>query len=391
MMNEEQGSPDRLAQEAGSSDLDGNRDGRIGSYRGAHATGSGATAEPQGDADTGPVDAAGPIGADTDDAATAQAPPSKRGGSLWRELPVLIVVALVIALVIKTFVVQPFFIPSSSMENTLLIGDKVLVNKLVYHFRSVEPGDIIVFNGVGSWNPPPPPVRPASNPFVRAYDATLKPLFHSIAGLFGTPIGQTDYVKRVIGVPGDDVACCNAQGLVTVNGVPLHESSYLFPGAAPSQIHFNKVVPAGRLWVMGDNRQISDDSRMRQEDPGGGTIPISQVIGRAFVIVWPPSHWRILSIPSTFSQPGIHKAAALDSPGSSAAARQAAATSELLGAKVKPEPSYVPLAAGLVGAVPLTWLQRRARRRVTRRLSSRRSARLLATRAAQTGRRRRLR
>jgi signal peptidase I len=385
MMNDEQGSPDRLAQESGPADLDGSRDGRIGSYRGAHATGSGATAEPHGDAGAGPTDAAGATGEDAAGAAPAQVQPRKRGGSLWRELPILIVVALVIALVIKTFVIQPFFIPSSSMEDTLLIGDKVLVNKLVYHFRSVEPGDIIVFNGVGSWNPPPPPVRPASNPFVRAYDATLKPLFHSIAGLFGTPIGQTDYVKRVIGVPGDHVACCNAQGLITVNGVPLHESSYLFPGAAPSQIHFNKVVPPGRLWVMGDNRQISDDSRMRQEDPGGGTIPISQVIGRAFVIVWPPSHWRILSIPSTFSQPGIHKAAALEMPGTSAAARQAAATSELLGAKVKPDPSYVPLAAGFAGAVPLTWLQRRARRRVTRRLALRRGS------GVQAGRRQRRR
>ena len=84
-----------------------------------------------------------------------------------------------------------------------MIGDKVLVNKLVYHFRSVQPGDIIVFNGIGSWNPEPPPTTPTSNPVVRAYDATLKPLFHSIAGLFGTPVGQTDYIKRVIGVPGD--------------------------------------------------------------------------------------------------------------------------------------------------------------------------------------------
>jgi signal peptidase I len=373
MMNDEQGSPDRLTQGAGSSDLEGSRDGHAGGYRGAYATGSAVPAEEPGDDETtGPI---GPAGPTAEEDGTPPAPPTaarKRSGSLWRELPILIVVALVIALVIKTFVVQPFFIPSSSMENTLLIGDKVLVNKLVYHFRSVQPGDIIVFNGVGSWNPATPPVKPASNPFVRAYDATLKPLFHSIAGLFGTPIGQTDYIKRVIGVPGDDVACCNAQGLVTVNGVPLHESSYLYPGAAPSQIHFNKVVPAGRLWVMGDNRQISDDSRMRQSDPGGGTIPINQVIGRAFVIVWPPSRWRILPIPSTFSQPGISKAAgALESPVTRAPARQAGVT-ELLGATVKPEAPYAPLAAGFVAAVPLTWLQRRTRQRLTNRLVARR-------------------
>jgi signal peptidase I len=376
MMNDEQGSPDRLTQGAGSSDLEGSRDGHAGGYRGAYATGGGATAEePSDDETTGPT---GPAGATAEDGGQPPAPQTrarKRGGSLWRELPILIVVALVIALVIKTFVVQPFFIPSSSMEDTLLIGDKVLVNKLVYHFRSIQPGDIIVFNGVGSWNPAPPPAKPASNPFVRAYDATLKPLFHSISGLFGTPIGQTDYIKRVLGVPGDDVACCNAQGLVTINGVPLHESSYLYPGAAPSEIHFNEVVPPGRLWVMGDNRAISDDSRMRQSDPGGGTIPINQVIGRAFVIVWPPSHWRILPIPSTFSEPGINKAAgAIPLPGSRRAA-QRAAVSELLGAKVKPEAPYVPLAAGFAGAVPLTWLQRRARRRLTRALAARRSAR----------------
>ena len=159
----------------------------------------------------------------TEPSEPAEAASKKRRMSGWRELPILVVVALTIALVIKTFVVQPFCIPSSSMENTLLIGDKVLVNKLVYHFRSIQPGDIIVFNGDGSWNPNP--LRPASNSnfLVRAYDDTLGKLFHSIAGLFGTPVGQTDYIKRVIGTPGDRVACCNAQGLVTVNGVPLHE------------------------------------------------------------------------------------------------------------------------------------------------------------------------
>jgi signal peptidase I len=150
--------------------------------------------------------------------------------------------------------------------------------------------------------------------------------------------------------------------------VPLHESSYLYPGAAPSQIHFNKIVPPGRLWVMGDNRQISDDSRLRQFDPGGGTIPISQVVGRAFVIVWPPSHWRILPIPSTFSQPGVSKSAAAASGQPSAPdAAQDAAAQRLLGTKVQPEAPYLPLAAGFAGAVPLTWLQRRVRSRLTRR------------------------
>jgi signal peptidase I len=300
----------------------------------------------------------------------------KRRTSGWRELPILIVVALTIALLIKSFVVQPFFIPSSSMEDTLMIGDKVLVNKLVYHFRSIQPGDIIVFNGDGSWNPNPPAAKPASNILARAYDDTLGWLFHQVSGLFGTPADQVDFIKRVIGTPGDRVVCCNAQGLVTVNGVALHESSYLFPGAAPSQIKFNIVVPPGRLWVMGDNRQVSDDSRLRMSDPGGGTIPENMVIGRAFVVIWPPSHWKFLSIPSTFSQPGISK-------GSSAAAREQAKTAaseeaalnRVLGSRVAPEPPYVALAGGLVGAVPITWLQRRVRRRLRDRLRRRRQHR----------------
>jgi signal peptidase I len=385
MMNDEQSSPDRVAGGSGSSGLDSGLDGQGGTYRGVYAAGSSAPAESVlGEAATVHIGAPppDPVEGQPNDGqpahgqpASAQPTPRKRNRSTWRELPILIVVALAIALVIKTFVVQPFYIPSSSMEDTLMIGDKVLVDKLVYHFRSIQPGDVIVFNGVGSWDPAEPAAKPSSDPLVRAYDATLKPLFHSIAGLFGTPIGQTDYIKRVIGVPGDDVACCNSQGLVTVNGVALHESSYLYPGAAPSQIRFNRIVPAGRLWVMGDNRQVSDDSRLRQYDPGGGTIPISQVIGRAFVIVWPPSHWRILSIPSTFSQPGITKAAASASLGVQGPAQETAALRGLLGAKVKPEVPYMPLAAGLVGAAPLTWLQRRVRRRVTRRLRAGRGQR----------------
>jgi signal peptidase I len=284
----------------------------------------------------------------------------RRRASGWRELPVLIVLALTIALVIKSLVVQPFWIPSSSMEDTLMVYDRILVSKLVYHFRAIQPGDIIVFNGDGSWNPAPP-ARPPSSILARAYDDTLGWLFHQIGGLFGTPADQVDFIKRVIGTPGDRVACCNAQGLVTVNGVPLHESSYLYPGAAPSQIRFSIVVPPGRLWVMGDNRQISDDSRLRRSDPGGGTIPENRVIGRAFVVVWPPSHWRILPIPPTFSQPGINGGSAAPARGPAPAG---AGANQVLGARVAPGPPYVPLGAGIAGAVPLTWLQLRVRRRL---------------------------
>jgi signal peptidase I len=132
-----------------------------------------------------------------------------------------------------------------------------------------------------------------------------------VIGLVGIAGPGTDYVKRVIGVPGDHVVCCNALGQVTVNGVALSESSYIYPGAAPSQIRFNITVPPGRLWVMGDNRADSDDSRYRIGDPGGGTIPESAVVGRAFVIIWPLSRISDLPIPNTFQQPALRAAAAL--------------------------------------------------------------------------------
>jgi signal peptidase I len=316
---------------------------------------------------------AGPAGASTGEPSTGEpgtGDPSTGGPrkhrSFWRELPVLIVVALVIALLIKNFVVQAFYIPSPSMEHTLNVGDKVLVNKLVYDFRDIQPGDIVVFNGVGSWDPEPPAAPASSNPLVRLYDSALKPLFRSVTGLFGTAPGQQDYIKRVIGVPGDKVACCT-NGKVTVNGVPLSEGSYLFAGDAPSLTHFSITVPRGRLWVMGDHRFVSYDSRGHQQDPGDGTIPESQVVGRAFMIVWPPSRWRVLPIPSTFGQPGVTSgkpaAGAAPRSGSSPAAVSTAALGQVV---VKPSAPLLPLELGFAGAVPLTWLQRRVRLRPRR-------------------------
>jgi len=282
-----------------------------------------------------------------------------RRRSLWRELPLLVLIALVIALVIKSFVLQAFFIPTGSMENTLEKGDKVLVNKLVYHFRSIQPGDIVVFDGAGSWDPRPAASRPSSDPLVRVYHATLGPLFGAIGGLFGTAPGQTDYIKRVIGVPGDRVVCCNAQGLITVNGVALHEQSYLHPGDTPSDApegysgHFSVTVPAGRLWVLGDNRAVSADSRLHQDDPGDGTIPENEVIGRAFMIIWPVSRWRVLPIPPTFLQPGVL----------SRASAAALWRGEVVAGSAAP---FLPLGTGLAAALPLTWLQRVLRRRLIR-------------------------
>jgi signal peptidase I len=294
--------------------------------------------------------------------------------SLLRELPVLVVFALVIAMVVKTFVIQAFVIPTGSMQDTLAIHDKILVNKLIYDFRAIKPGDIVVFNGDGTWNVAPPSAS-SSNLLARLFDDTIRRAVDSVGGLFGTPVGQTDYVKRVIGVPGDHVFCCTAQGLMTVNGVPLHEQSYLFPGDQPSsapqgtQNHFSVTVPAGYLWVMGDHRSVSEDSRGHRADPGNGMILENKVIGRAFVVVWPLSQWRVLSIPATFAQPGVDGSAAAP-PRQHALAEPPAAGQ--LSAPVRPSATYLPLAVGVVGAVPLTLLERKARRTVRMRRKGRR-------------------
>jgi signal peptidase I len=240
-------------------------------------------------------------------------------------LPVLVGIALVLALVIKAFAVQAFYIPSASMEDTLKIGDRVLVNKIVYHTRDIARGDIVVFNGLDSWDPEVTYSVP-SNPISKA--------LHAIGGAFGLVPGEKDYIKRVVGVPGDHVRCCDASGHITVNGRPLQETSYLYPGNKPSGQPFNITVQPGRLWVMGDHRDVSYDSRGHLGDPGSGTIPEDKVIGRAFVVVWPLSRVKTLPIPGTFHQPG-------------------------LAAAVLPA---TPLALGFAGAIPITWLLRRRRR-----------------------------
>ena len=180
-------------------------------------------------------------------------------GSFWRELPVLILIALALALLLKTFLVQAFYIPSGSMENTLQVGDRVLVNRMVYRLGDIERGDVIVFNGVDSWTPEVQIDEP-SNPVAKAVSA--------IAGAFGfaTP-NEKDFIKRVIGIPGDRVKCCDKEGRIHVNGVPLDET-YVYPGDKPSEQQFDVVVPEGRVWVMGDHRGASSDSRYHLGDPG---------------------------------------------------------------------------------------------------------------------------
>jgi signal peptidase I len=340
-----------------------------------------ADAPPAGEASADDAGAAGNAQA----AGSAADPPRRkaakrrsRSGRFFRELVILIVVALLIAVGIKTYAIQAFFIPSGSMENTLEINDRVLVNKIVYDTRSIHRGDIVVFNGDGSWDPGP---APTSSNFVEKFASGFASMFG-----FGRP-GDI-LIKRVIGIPGDRVACCDAQGQVTVNGIPLSEQSYLYPGASPSQTRFNITVPPGRLWVMGDNRAISADSRDHEGDPGGGTIPESAVIGRAFVIIWPVSRWRFLPIPATFEQPKLNEssaatpatsaadnasASAAGNASASAAGAAGGAGSAVLSARLEPSNPTLPLVLGFALALPVSWLQRRVRIRFGRRRGSGRS------------------
>jgi signal peptidase I len=223
--------------------------------------------------------------------------PAPRPRSFWRELPALLILALVLAFLVKSFVLQPFYIPSGSMEQTLQVGDRVLVNKVVYRVRDVGRGDVVVFNGVDSFTPEASVTRP-TDPVGRVTD-----WLGQVVGI--APADERDFVKRVIGVGGDTVRCCDAEGQITVNGVALDETSYLYPGDRPSEEPFDVVVPEGKLWVMGDHRSASSDSRAHQGEPGGGFVPQDRVIGRAFVVAWPWSRAQVLEVPATFDQPGL--------------------------------------------------------------------------------------
>ncbi|SHM68680.1 signal peptidase I [Actinacidiphila paucisporea] len=277
-----------------------------------------------------PGDPAGPVGPaeperDPRDDEDAERPSrDRKQRSFWKELPLLIGIALVLALLIKTFLVQAFSIPSDSMNDTLLKGDRVLVDKLTPWFGSTPSrGEVVVFHDPGGWLPEAP--SPSSNVVVRGLQKGL-----SFIGLMPSA-DEKDLIKRVIGVGGDTVSC-KGTGPLMVNGKALVEP-YVRPGstACTPDMPFTVHVPKGRIWVMGDNRQNSLDSRFHPTLPGGGTVPNSDVVGRAFVVAWPVNRWDVLSIPGTFSQPGINAAGAA-----------------------------VPAAAGFAGALPLVlWRRRR--------------------------------
>jgi signal peptidase I len=271
--------------------------------------GSGRSGSPDGDTQESGGQGAGP----------------KKQRSFWKELPLLIGIALVLALLIKTFLVQAFSIPSDSMQNTLQQGDRVLVDKLTPWFGSKPSrGEVVVFHDPDNWLAG----EPTSNP--NALQTAL-----SWIGLMPSA-EEKDLIKRVVGVAGDTIEC-KGTGPLTVNGKALNEP-YVYPGNTPCSVddqggQFKVTVPPGKIWVMGDHRQNSLDSRYHQQDKDQGFVPVGNVVGRAIVIAWPPTRWATLPIPDTFDQ-GLN--------------------------------SMAPSALGLTGAVPLVlWRRRRLTARLT--------------------------
>ncbi|MFJ8077920.1 signal peptidase I [Streptomyces sp. NPDC096176] len=239
--------------------------------------------------------ATGSDGASSDGSGTDR----KKQKSFWKELPLLIGIALLLALLIKTFLVQAFSIPSDSMMNTLQRGDRVLVDKLTPWFGSEpERGEVVVFHDPGGWLEGEPTPEPN---FVQK--------FLSFIGLMPSA-EEKDLIKRTIAVGGDTVECKKG-GPVKVNGKALDEP-YIYPGSsACDDMPFGPFkVPDDKIWVMGDNRQNSQDSRYHMEDVNSGFVPVEKVVGRAVVVAWPLNRWSTLPVPATFDQPGINAAAA---------------------------------------------------------------------------------
>ncbi len=202
----------------------------------------------------------------------------RKRGSLLKELPILVVVALVVSLFIKTFLVQFFYIPSGSMENTLQIKDRVAVNKVPFISKNISRGDVVVFRDPDDWLPEI--VDYDTNKYVSKAKSALVAV-----GVLPNPAKQY-LVKRVVGVEGDHIVCCTKAGNLTINDLEVTEP-YIYAGNKPSELKFDVTVPKGKLWVMGDHRGASADSRYHQEDINKGFVPVSRVTGRVVAVIWP--------------------------------------------------------------------------------------------------------
>ena len=225
-----------------------------------------------------------------DDAGLPKRPRKKKGGALrfLRDVAIILVAAVVISFLIKTFLIRSFYIPSESMELTLIKNDRIIVNQLVPEVVPIERGDIVVFKDPGGWLTNVE--VPQQNPVAGFFEWLL-----SFVGLTA-PDSNDHLIKRVIGLPGDTVACCNEFGQMTVNGVPLEEPYVHLPNnvGPVSGDDFEVTVPEGSLWVMGDNRYNSRDSRYNRETPTEGFVPFDNVVGRAILISWPIDRWTWL-------------------------------------------------------------------------------------------------
>lgn len=215
------------------------------------------------------------------------AKPASSGSKFWRgfrEVAIVLVTAIVLSLIVRTFLVQAFYVPSQSMENTLLPSDRILASKITKRISGIGRGQIVVFEDPGGWLPPTR--AQASNPIRSAIE---------FIGLLPSSSGN-DLVKRVVGIGGDRIMCCSPEGKIVLNGVPLTEP-YLKPGVSTDQVQFDVVVPTGSVFVMGDNRPESADSRYHLAQNDGG-VPLDNVVGRVFVNVWPLSRWGTFPVPA---------------------------------------------------------------------------------------------
>ena len=316
---------DRSAPKPGEGEADRDGDGAVRSVRSGRSVRSVGLA--------GPAEPAAPVRGRAERRRSARRAARRRKRSLLREFPLIVLVALLVALVLKTFLIQVFVIPSGSMEQTIQVGDRVLVDKLTPWFGS-EPqrGDVVVFKDPGGW---------LENDRKPSHDGPVLGGTKQVLTFVGLlpSDNEQDLIKRVIGVGGDTVECCDPQGRLTVNGHAVEEP-YLAPGNPPSRQPFKVTVPKGRLWVMGDHRDVSADSRFHMGNPGQGTVPLTDVVGRAFVIAWPLGRFHQLDEPSSLSS-----LAAASQPGGTAP--------ESMG--IGPVPTETPLVMGVLGILPLVF------------------------------------